>query len=355
MSSYIAVAHNTTPFVSAYPWSGSGFGTKYSDPGTLPPAAGLGVAFTSAGDALAVVNTGFGTPGDSPPYITVYHWSAGGFGTKFSDPGTLPPDKSLGVAFTRAGDAVAVAHATTPFVTAYPWSGSGFGTKFTNPGTLPAGNGNSVALTAAGDAIAVAHGTTPFISVYPWSVSGFGTKFTNPGTLPAGSGLGVAFTNAGDAIAVAHDASPFITAYPWSGAGFGTKYTDPGTLPGGFLATGVAFTSAGNAIGVSNDLSSGAHFAAYPWNSGTGFGTKFADPATAPGSTQTNSVDFSSADSEIGIAHYDSPFVSAYPWSISGFGTKFTNPGTLPAGTGNSVAFDHPLAGGATLMGQAML
>ena len=40
---------------------------------------------------------------------------------------------------------LAVAHGTTPFVTAYPWSASGFGTKLTNPGTLPAGTGNSIA------------------------------------------------------------------------------------------------------------------------------------------------------------------------------------------------------------------
>ena len=42
---YIAVAHDTTPFVSAYPWSGSGFGTKFANPGTLPTDNGFGVAF----------------------------------------------------------------------------------------------------------------------------------------------------------------------------------------------------------------------------------------------------------------------------------------------------------------------
>jgi hypothetical protein len=41
----IAVAHSTTPFVSAYPWSGSGFGTKFANPGTLPAGDGNGVAF----------------------------------------------------------------------------------------------------------------------------------------------------------------------------------------------------------------------------------------------------------------------------------------------------------------------
>jgi hypothetical protein len=93
-----------------------------------------------------------------------------------------------------AGGSVAVAHATTPFVTAYPWSGSGFGTKFTDPGTLPANTGFGVAFTAAGDAVAVGHTTTPFVTAYPWSGSGFGTKFANPGTLPAGQGNGVSFS-----------------------------------------------------------------------------------------------------------------------------------------------------------------
>jgi hypothetical protein len=41
----IAIAHATTPFVSAYPWAGSGFGTKFTDPGTLPTGTGFGVAF----------------------------------------------------------------------------------------------------------------------------------------------------------------------------------------------------------------------------------------------------------------------------------------------------------------------
>ncbi len=42
---------------------------------------------------------------------------------------------------------IAVAHSYSPYITAYPWSSSGFGTKFTNPGTLPTGNGRGVAFT----------------------------------------------------------------------------------------------------------------------------------------------------------------------------------------------------------------
>jgi hypothetical protein len=140
----------------------------------------------TSNQALAVAHS-------TTPYISVYPWSGSGFGTKFANPATLPTGTGFGVAFTAAGDAIAVAHDNSPFISVYPWSGSGFGTKFANPATLPTGTGNDVAFTAAGDAIAVAHSITPSISVYPWSGSGFGTKFANPATLPTSTAYGVAF------------------------------------------------------------------------------------------------------------------------------------------------------------------
>jgi uncharacterized protein (DUF2062 family) len=57
----------------------------------------------------------------------------------------LPAGIGRGVAFSPAGTEIAIAHEITPFVSAYPWSASGFGTKFTNPGTLPTGIGLGVA------------------------------------------------------------------------------------------------------------------------------------------------------------------------------------------------------------------
>ena len=43
---FIAVAHNTGSNITAYPWSSSGFGTKFANPTTLPANTGNGVAFT---------------------------------------------------------------------------------------------------------------------------------------------------------------------------------------------------------------------------------------------------------------------------------------------------------------------
>ena len=42
----------------------------------------------------------------------------------------------------------------------------------------------------------------------------------------------------------------------------------------------------------------------------------------------------------VAIAHATVPNVSAYPWDdATGFGTKYANPATLPTGTGRGVAF----------------
>ena len=89
----IAVAHNATPFVTAYPWSSStGFGTKYTNPATLPTNTSPGVAFSPAGDAIAVAHY-------TSPYVSAYPWSSSGFGTKYADPATLPTGNALAVAF----------------------------------------------------------------------------------------------------------------------------------------------------------------------------------------------------------------------------------------------------------------
>ena len=324
----IAVAHVSSPYIAAYIWLGSGFGTKFTNPATLPTGDGYGVAFSPDGDNIAVAHS-------TSPFITAYPWSNSGFGTKYTNPATLPASNADSVAFSPSGNDIAVAHLLTPFIAAYPWSGSGFGTKFTNPATLPAGNGRGVSFSPDGANIAVAHTTTPFITAYPWSGSGFGTKYANPATLPAGTGNGVAFSPDGSAIAVAHNTTPFITAYPWSGSGFGTKFTNPATLPAG-NGRGVSFSPDGANIAVAHTTT--PFITAYPW-SGSGFGTKYANPATLPASDGYG-VAFGPSGADIAVAHETSPFITAYTWSGSGFGTKFTNPDTLPAQVGNSVAFN---------------
>ena len=329
VSEAMAVGCFGSPRIIVYPWSATGFGTKYSDPGTAPTGSSNGVAFTANGDAIAAAHS-------TTPFVTAYPWTSAGFGTKYTDPATLPTGEGNNVAFTTAGDAIAIAHSTSPFITAYPWTSAGFGTKYTNPATLPTGNGNGVAFSPGGNAIAVAHDASPGITVYPWnSGTGFGTKYTDPSTLPSTNGYGVAFTTAGDAIAVTHSSSPYISVYPWnSGTGFGTKYTNPVATPSG-SGDGVAFSPSGNAIAVAHFGS--PYVTAYPW-SATGFGAKYTNPATLPTGIGQG-VAFSSGGDAIAVSHSTSPFITAYPWTSAGFGTKYTNPATLPSISGNAVDF----------------
>jgi hypothetical protein len=135
-------------------------------------------------------------------------------------------------------------------------------------------------------------------------------------------------------IAVGTTNTPFVTTYPFSATGFGAKYADPATLPAG-SGNGVAFSPAGDAIAVAH--ANTPFVTAYPW-SGSGFGVKFANPATLPAGAG-NGIAFNPSGNVVAVAEQTTPFIDAYAWSSSGFGTRFSNPATLPASTSNSVAF----------------
>jgi len=275
----------TSPRVLAYPWSGAGFGTKYSDPASVPTSTCYDVAFNPEGTAIALAL-------DSSPYVSVYAWSSSGFGTRYSNPASLPAGTPLGVTFNPAGTAIALAHLTTPFVTAYPWSGSGFGTKYANPSTLPTGTGRGLGFSTDGSQLAVAHDTSPFFSVYAFSISGFGAKTANPSVLATAAGTGIKYSPQGpNALFVSISGPPYILGYT---SASGSKFSDPVSLPPG-VGQDLAFSPNGWAV------------------------------ALACGTT---------------------PFLLAYKRSLNdsaglqgGFGTQFSSPSTLPAGAGRGVIF----------------
>jgi len=99
----------------------------------------------TAAQAAASAARSIAVASENAPSVSAYPFSPSGFGTKFADPATLPAGQGNGVAFSADGAAVAVARNASPYITAYPWSGSGFGVKFSNPATLPGINGYGVA------------------------------------------------------------------------------------------------------------------------------------------------------------------------------------------------------------------
>lgn len=326
----------------AYQWNSDiGFGTKYADPGST---VGDGeIAFTTAADAVA-------QGAISSPYVIAYPWSnSTGFGTKYANPGTNPASRVLDLDFSPTDDALACGISLAPYSAAYKWSSAtGFGTKYANPGTQVQSTGSGVAFSPDGAAVAFASGGTPYIQAYSWTyASGFGTKYANPATLPTGPGSGIAFSPSGDAVIITNSGSsgsPFAVAYPWdSSTGFGTKYAalSSPTISGGR----VAFSPAGDAFAIAGSASTGnPKVAAYAWNSATGFGAKYANPATmSTGNYNANSVRFSPDGKAIAVGTDGSnsvPYIYVWAWnSATGFGTQYANPATAVTSVVNGIAF----------------
>jgi hypothetical protein len=320
----IAAGHSNSPFLSAYPWGSSGFGTKFSNPATLPSGNSYDVAFTPAGDAIAVGNIGL-------KRLEAYSFSSSGFGTKFADLGFTPTDRHR-VSFSPNGNFLASTGSQNNFNVVSWSSSSGFGGSVAN--VSPFGSGaivRGVAFSPSGDAVVVVGSNAPYVTAYPFNstTGALGTEFPSIGLSirPNGTCYGVSFSPAGDAVAVAHGGTGAISVYGWSSSGFGTKFANPASPPASGL--NVVFSPLGDSIIISQFGS--PYIAAYPWSS-SGFGTRFTNPSvgitgSAPG------LAISPAGDAVAVLHINTPYITAYPFSSSGFGTKFTNPAVLPVHT----------------------
>jgi len=336
---FIAVAHAGDPFITAYPWSSidAGFGTKFSDPPffELPTGIGQFVKWSWNRKDIALAH-------ETSPFTTAYPWSNSGFGTKYSNPVTTPTGAARGVSFSRSSTEIVVGHNNSPFITAYPWTtGSGFGTKYSNPATLPTTIGFDADFHISDQAVLVIIAASQALNIYNWTNgSGFGSKFANPASAPGG-GEGAIFNRKGTVVAAATDTSPFIHAYPFTVAsGFGTKYSNPATTPGS-LGRGVDFNKTNTVIAYIGTSSSPENVA-YAWTDSSGFGTKYADSSTLSGIG--NGICFSAYDNYIGLALDNSSTpqsrLKVYDWdNASGWGTLVSDPATRPTNTCNGVDF----------------
>jgi hypothetical protein len=206
----------------------------------VTPATGVAalVAMKFSPD-LDAIYTASGTT----PYINGYFLDRyTGVGTAFSNPATLPAGAAQCLAMHPSGAFVGVGHTTTPFMSFYPISGTSnaaspaFGTKISNPATLPVAQVNAADFSRQGDFLAIASQTTPFIQVYAFTPSitapAIGAVVTQPSTLPAGGpagqlGKGIAWRPQGDFIAMAMTTTPYIYVVPFNrtAATYGTPLT----------------------------------------------------------------------------------------------------------------------------------
>lgn len=330
---HFVVTHATSPYVTAYPFD-NGLGTKLSDPSTLPAGNGRCVAFSPDKKFIAIGH-------ESSPYISVYHWSNDGFGAKVSNPGTLPSNRVEEVRWSPDGSVIAYG-VNGGSVHAYTWSSSGFGTKYSDPSDDDFNDVWSIRWTPDGDYVLVggtiASAGKPYLAAYAWTNgSGFGTRYVPASNRPTDRTTGIHFHPSGDYVAVSQaGSSVFLRTYPWSSSSqFGSNITAPS---GGWSddTEQVQFTAAGNDVAVVGAASN--YVGVWPWT-GSAYGTKYSSPLTIPNSFAYG-LGIAPDDSAIGVGSTYGDRIYVYPFtSGTGLGTKYANPATLPTGTCRKVAF----------------
>lgn len=226
---------------------------------------------------------------DSTPYITAYDWSSSGFGSKWANPGTLPGREPYGKAAIYADKSTMfMGHVISPYTCGYSLSAGAFGSKFSNPGTLPLTHGTGSALSPGEQYLAISHSNNSNsnnrrISVYSVSSAGYGSKFSYPTADIAGDPGGVKWINNSTILLGNKTGSTTgntVSAYAWTGAGFGSKYADPASAANGITQSPdvVDSTSEGTDVVLSGSVSPYIH--AYAWSAG--FGSKYSNPSPLP-------------------------------------------------------------------------
>jgi len=319
----LAVAHTGAPYVSTYPWSTEGFGTKFANPTSTDLTSGVSVAFHPRGNAIATAGGPLG------PGISVYPWDGLGFGTKYTSPTTAV--STYETVFSPAGDAIFVG------LIAYAWSSAGFGTQYAN--VLPtSGTIYDVAVNPPGTVFAYCLYTlSPSlgqVGFRRWSAAtGFGTAYSYPTSTSAIRA--VRFSPDNSAVVISHPTAPYIRAFQWSdAAGIGSQYADPAS-PLGTTPTRIAFSPNGATVAVATINT--PYLAAYAW-SGAGFGTRYTNPSSTL-ATATSVAFNGDGDAVAVTTSSGTQPLAVYSWSAAGFGARFADPATKPVGAGEQVTF----------------
>lgn len=144
---YVAFAGFGSPPIAAYPWSNSsGYGSKYSDPSQSAVNPQYDVAFSPDSDYICAGGSGG---------FNVYPWSSSGFGTRYSQPAVISTASGAGigrlVTWDEDQDVIfmtrqSVSNGDAKGFACFQWSSSGFGTQYTNPANITASSNFGVSV-----------------------------------------------------------------------------------------------------------------------------------------------------------------------------------------------------------------
>lgn len=344
----IAITCGNSPYINVYPFTrASGFGTKYSNPSTLPNSGTFqarSVIFTTDGTVIAWPSN----TAASPANLFFYSWSkATGFGARitqtsgptasnlYASATTKPSEygggwhyilfggsdgliwryhvasgsainqvntKSTGAGgytatgdlrFSNAGNYVLGSVGSNTRV--YPWT-DGWLSTTVNLGTPLDGSylGSSAWFLNdwhPSDTVVIVGSTGSTAGLRAFNFSGGWGALINNATSPMANLESVRFSATGKTVFTSGTDSPYLEAYAFNQiTGFGSKFSNPSTLPPGPSYT-VAVSKTNDLVAVSSTTS--PYVAVYPWNDSTGFGVKYSDPAAViPGTLGSYSLAF---------------------------------------------------------------
>lgn len=311
-------------FEAAVAWDeSSGFGTVYGPASPLSSSAATGVTWLRQGTA-AVFSV------KSSPYVCGYAWSSG-WGSKYSDPGSPPlGGYPNGIDLSKSGAEFFMSGTGTPYICAVAFNPStGYGSQYSDPATLPSAAVQRLSVNQAGTYVVAGVNASPYIIAYAWTGSGWGSKLSDPATYPTENPVGANFCPNGSKV-VLYGGSPTYYAYAYNFSdGFGSKYADQASLPTRSPQEARMSKSRGAILSAQIAAGAGQNAAqAWHWTDVGGWGSKYADAATHPDQNSYSvMISGSGANALIG-KHNTASYacVIAYAWTdSSGWGTKWTD------------------------------
>ena len=307
----------------AIPWTGNNFGTEYTpltvgtsgvsggvaphpsgsvvfaqgNTGGIPYAfpfsisTGFGAKWTAATNTLAMANNTLRCPPvgnnlffynstNSTVYSIPFNLATSTFGTVTSVfAGTSGAFKSK---FSRDGYSLAFgapSGANLCILRIDPYTGTTNGANYATPTVLGSANPAGLDWTPAMDAMVIA--TSNGLSrhkTFSWTnANGPGTQYAAPAGFVDMPMAQAFFNTTGTAIFFIVTTTPFMQAYRWnSGTGFGTKYADPPSIPTVTSIQDVTLSASNDIIMVTISTDGGSY--GVLWNDETGFGTSISYP-----------------------------------------------------------------------------
>lgn len=338
----LAVNHEVSPYITVYPFTAAtGFGTKYSNPGTLPTSPTYrpnSVTFTNDSRVLAwPTNTSGGTTNS----LFFYNWSkVTGFGSRISNSSSIDPSGLFGSVTTKpseySGYHYMLFSGSDGSIYRFHVPGGGIINQANSKSTGYGGYTEQLKFNNAGTYVLGSVGNP---RVYPWT-DGWPGSTVNLGTPIELSGTGIIWSR-GDwhpsdtVVVVGSKTTPGnLRAYNFGG-GWGSLLSSAASPLTNMNS--VCFSPSGKAVFTVGDDS--PYLKAYAFDQLTGFGSAFSNPATVPtGACYT--VVAAKTNDLVAVCSSASPYIFVYPWDDStGFGTKYADPSSLPGGSSRAIAF----------------